>query len=151
VLCTLISLLCTLVNVLCTLVGVLFTLAGEGFPLLNPSTNLLCHVELIFHFIMSRLKPIALSNFVPLPIENPNNVAPTWTPVGVAISAPSGTIPGFPMAAPALLVSVPELKHMLRSTPYMISAGFSYQPPPPTPPKPVIDPAAILCLLVISI
>jgi hypothetical protein len=33
-------------------------------------------VELIFHVIMSRLKPIALSNFVSPPVDNPANATP---------------------------------------------------------------------------
>jgi hypothetical protein len=34
-------------------------------------------VELIFHFIMSRLKPISLSNFISPTVENPANDTPT--------------------------------------------------------------------------
>jgi hypothetical protein len=47
----------------------------------QPSSKVLCHVELIFHVIMSRLKPIALSNFVQPSNESPENVTPKCPPV----------------------------------------------------------------------
>ncbi len=102
----------------------------------QPSTKVLCHVELIFHVIMSRLKPISLSNFVSPPVDNPANPNANATPApacpplpaGVVITVPLGitlTIPGFSEIEPTLLASAAARKPRLRSTPRMISAGIS--------------------------
>jgi hypothetical protein len=85
-LCTLVErLLCTLVDrLLCTLVAVCCVHWSRKVHLSSsapqPSTKVLCHVELIFHIIMSRLKPISLSNFVSPPVDNPANANATPAP-----------------------------------------------------------------------
>jgi hypothetical protein len=98
----------------------------------QPSTKVLCHVELIFHVIMSRLKPISLSNFVSPPVDNPANANATPAPACPPVTGWRGnygplgitsTIPGFSEVEPTPLVSAAARKPRLRSTPRTISAG----------------------------
>jgi hypothetical protein len=111
------------------------------------STKVVCHVELIFHVIMSRLKPISLSNFISPTVENPSNDIPT--PAIPPVTGWRGNYgpvrnnfddSGFSVVGPTLPVSAAVRKRRRRSTPRTISAVTSSLITPPLPSRLSIPP-----------
>jgi hypothetical protein len=112
-------------------------------------------VELIFHVIMSRLKPIALSNFVSPPIDNPANANVTPAPDCPPVTGwrgnygpvrnnfdDSGFFRGRTESASKRRRTETQAEI---DAAYDLSRDYLTNNPPP---KPVLDPAAIKEVLV---